>query len=92
MQIEVSVTQDNIDQGVMCNRGACPISLALYDMGGEFVDVGWVATEGAFCARFFYEGDGWASRLPLEADTFAGMFDAGKNVEPFKFNLNAEKV
>lgn len=82
--ITVTVTQDDIDEGMVGKCGYCPIALALRRLGCVYVSVG--VTTAAVT-------DSWGTpiqyyHLPDEASVFVYDFDHFKSVKPFSFILN----
>ena len=78
----IKVTQEHIDNGVKFNCSKCPIALAMTEkfpncavgLFGYWVD----ATDLTMDYKL----------LPVNANKFIEMFDSGKKVEPFEFEIN----
>lgn len=85
----ISVTEDDIKNGKRMDSKFCPIALACKrtEMFGE---------HGVRVDHFklFKRGSCLKYRLPFVAKAFIHRFDAGRNVEPFEFevDLNQAKV
>ena len=75
----VSVTAEDIRDGLACNGLKCPIAKAMYRLGHEH----WEIIVPEITSE---EGD-FTTMLPPEAERFACMFDNGEPVEPFYFTI-----
>jgi len=76
----IEVTQKDIDNGIRCDIGNCPIALAMTRRFNKRVTIGQSYT---LC------NDKVVS-LPFDARTFILEFDDGKIVQPFTFNIREE--
>ena len=88
-QLTITVTQDDIDMGVMGDSCQCPIALATQRLllDADVVTVGHV-TVGATAIYDGLSDDGEYSdvyMLPYGAQIFIQDFDRGNMVEPFTF-------
>lgn len=83
IEIQVEVTQEHIDKGTSADCYACPIALAMTELGLENVMV----DTGTFCYGRFYLG---YSTPGIEAQSFISKFDDGEPVQPFTFPLTVE--
>lgn len=77
----ITVTQEDIDKGVISSCVACPIALAV----GRFMpDSGFIVCANAID---FTSPLGDLIHLPIEAVKFISDFDKGRPVQPFTFEL-----
>lgn len=83
--MRVQVTQEDIDKGVDCDSGRCPIARALLRQVPGVVSV-CVTVDGVDYAKA--DGRFAAVELPREAVRFITLFDDGRLVSPFEFDLN----
>lgn len=78
----IKVTQQHIDNGVKFDCSKCPIALAMTEKFPNCavgLYVYWVdATDPAVDCKL----------LPVNTIKFIEMFDSGKKVEPFEFEVN----
>lgn len=83
----IHVTQDDIDNGVACNTGLCPIAHAIRRaVPGSYWYVGSVEVfhrdlNGCRCDEM---------DLPVPACEFISAFDEGRPVNPFSFELEID--
>lgn len=77
--VEVTVTQEDIDAGVPCDAGKCPIARRLHSLFGGT----WEVMNSHALLEM-----GPRIRLPDQAIDFADDFDAGLPVRPFTFTLD----
>ena len=84
MNVTITVTQDDIDQGVI-DGCKCPIALAVARVLPG--DIHWHVGNSHI---FMGEPDGPKPQveLPSEARIFIGRFDGGLRPEPFSFVLD----
>ena len=81
----IKVTQEHIDSGVRGDCSKCPIALAISEQVNNRVGV----SKGGIIIPYLYET--FLETPPL-AREFIEKFDAGKEVEPFVFNLEGVTV
>jgi hypothetical protein len=76
--MKVKVTADHIAKGERANGAACPIALALRDLG---------YTNPQVRHRSFYVGYPYLDHYKMSDDVacFISRFDMGRPVEPFEF-------
>ncbi len=74
----ISVTQQDIENGVDCDTQCCPIALAIYRVAGQ-------CTVGKHSVEF---ASGGRVPLPWCAQQFIRDFDHERDVEPFEFELS----
>ena len=97
-KLTISVTQEDINQGVKSNCRACPIALATLRIlevaqipfDKEFIDVVHRAiyTHGI---NGYLGNKGIKFKLPIEATHFISCFDNGLPVVPFSFEIDIDK-
>jgi len=89
--LEIAVNQVDIENGVRCDTGKCPIALAFKRavpgaLGLQVWDddeaVSWSDETGKL----------WSAELPEEAQDFVINFDAEDPVEPLSFVLSPFEV
>lgn len=95
MKIDISVTQQNIDESRPLTKCACPIALAVMD----FANANGLIDERDLTARAsIHRTEGslytakrtWDFKLPLVATEFIDARDARSAVpRPFQFQVNA---
>lgn len=80
MLVHVTVTEEDIRQGVKFFSDACPVALALYRTTGQTHEVG--ETSVTYQARY-------AGPIPTEVSTFIETFDVlgASYVQPFEFDI-----
>lgn len=79
--ITVNVTQEDIETGIANDCLHCPIALAISrELPSSFPKVR--NSNAGLLGRF----SGWAD-LPVQAQTFIELFDAGQSVAPITFDL-----
>ena len=78
--MKITVTKEDIRKGKIGRQKSCPIALAILRSGLKFgwygVDVDMVYLKGLD-----------EIELPSKATKFIDLFDEGKIVKPFSFNL-----
>ena len=82
-EVIFEVTQTNIDEGVLCSEGHCPIALALkdeLDCWNVKVDMNGITLQDAISS-------GCSARLTPEIEDFVLRFDAEDEVEPEVFTI-----
>ena len=82
----VKVTQEDIDNGVICSGGLCPIALASAREFGLNTEVNKVRCRVFRKGRFVVDD----YDLPRSARRFITRFDKGKIVKPFNFKLKVQ--
>lgn len=85
-QIEVRVSQENIDNGLLSDSTQCAIALALTEAGIKFESVVVPSLSFHKPARVEWSPN-LHSKLPYEVWKWARQFDAGETVEPISFTL-----
>ncbi len=75
--MRIEVTQEHIDRGVS-SVTACPLALALLDMGATDVRVGGLISIGGKDHRETYDHT-------IASRKFIDAFDSGKKVKPHTF-------
>jgi hypothetical protein len=78
----VSVTKDNISNGLTCDSASCPIALALLEKYNEclpLVDTHEISVR--------LNNKVYVAKTPKEAIEFIDNFDVGNPVEPFSITL-----
>lgn len=75
----IDVKQLDIDTGLKGDCALCPIARALDRATGE----SW-RVHSSWATR---SGDSFKTHLPLEAVRFIDLFDEGRPVKPFSFDL-----
>jgi hypothetical protein len=82
--IQVSVTQEHIDQGSTHSCASCPVALALRDTGPEnSYLVNYASLHNIYNER--------VATLPGAAIRFITEFDAGYDVQPFTFFVQIDR-
>ena len=76
----ISVTQEDIDKGVLSSIDDCAIAIALRRKVGGY----------GIAKSYVFTALGSVVRLPNNARRFIAKFDAGLPVKPFNFRLNVE--
>lgn len=88
MSFKVEVKHEHILFGVAEHCERCPVALALQDQGCTEVEVcneeiSFLSDDGTFY---------WQGNTPGQVRAFIDQFDAGNDVEPFRFVLTVKRV
>jgi len=81
----VQVTAEHIKRGKRGFYHECPVSLAVHDLGYEYVMTTWCLCR--VNKKMMIGAETVEYSLPPEARDFVGKFDAGDNVKPIQFIL-----
>lgn len=88
MKMTIKVTSEHIAKGLINNCEECPIAQSILEMGFDAIDVN-------YCTIKFSENDMRSSQYiaptPDEVSDFMRAFDNSQKVEPFSFELEADK-
>ncbi len=85
--MKIEVTTEDIAKGVREDCHGCPIALACKRLG-----VRDVAVEREAVVYRNYEGEWDEASMPEVGEAFIEAFDAGRDVEPFSFELDISAV
>ena len=77
--MKITVTKEDIENGIRSSNKFCPIALALKRAGYKDAIVRTI--------EFLYDCGNAGCNLPLEAQKFIYSFDVGKPVKPFTFSI-----
>ena len=82
-EIQVHITQNDIELGVRDNVLSCPISIAVKR---QFPD--WTVTTNLCFIYLVNESNHLAFTMPEDGFRFVKDFDLGRNVKPFELKAN----
>lgn len=92
--LEITVTKDDIKNGVKQNCGKCPIALAMQRVLGEDVEVNVKYTMAHIYRKHKTDEDKdymcshlYSYILPMDARNFISEFDQGHPVSPINLTL-----
>jgi hypothetical protein len=89
--MKVSVTSEDINNGVRESCEYCPVALALARaLQEQKIKVRTLIVEGSGTSMYYIEDEikYYCDRLNNLVDKFIDCFDRGEEVQPFKFEVN----